>query len=621
MRTGIDMALARASGLLLAQSCLILVGVGCNPATTGSSPALFSDAIGGANSGNGGTSSNALGRTGGASAAGVSGGNGPNGGSAATGGTGATGGASAVGGTKGPTGGASTTGTSKTTGGTSSAGGVSTTGTSKTTGGTSSAGGTLATGGSKTTGGTKGATGGVSTTGATKPTGGSTANGGLSATGGASSTSDCAISVTPGISSGMATVGTVDWSTSASVSSAQIVYTLNNAGPSILNKGGTAPVDLTKSKYHTLLLGLKQSSTYTAHVEATLSDGSTCKSDDFAVTTKSLTGAPSVTRTATNATAQANGFIVTSNGGISGSGPAFIIDADGAVVWSSSSGPASCSRARMDYEGANMWMMNLNVSNQGGEMRYVSMDGVTSQNNVSGLSKAHHDFTVLKNSIVATMIWSSTGTDPESDLVERSADGTVKTVFHIGSNLYAGGPSALGGSSNSYHCNSISYHSSDDSYTIGDRNPSSYVKASRSGTLAWQFGGSCSGAKASKCASGSWQINHGHQLLDNGNFLLFNNGSFGSTAASHAFEYKLSTSGTMSATLVKDYVSSNNYHSDSLGDVQRLPNGNTLITYSNKGVILELDSAWNVVQSLSVGGGSIGYADWRETLYGAPARQ
>jgi hypothetical protein len=120
-------------------------------------------------------------------------------------------------------------------------------------------------------------------------------------------------------------------------------------------------------------------------------------------------------------------------------------------------------------------------------------------------------------------------------------------------------------------------------------------------------------------------VNHGHQLLDDGNFVMFNNGTFGSTAASHVLEFKLSTSGTMSATSVKDYVPSNNYHSDSLGDVQRLPNGNTLITYSNKGVILEVDSSWNLVQSISVGGGggggSIGYSDWRETLYGAPARQ
>ena len=74
----------------------------------------------------------------------------------------------------------------------------------------------------------------------------------------------------------------------------------------------------------------------------------------------------------------------------------------------------------------------------------------------------------------------------------------------------------------------------------------------------------------------------------------------------------------MSATQVKAYKSSSNSHSDSLGDVQRLPNGNTLVTFSNNGLLQELDSSWNVVQTLSTG--SFGYADWRETLYGPPPR-
>ena len=37
----------------------------------------------------------------------------------------------------------------------------------------------------------------------------------------------------------------------------------------------------------------------------------------------------------------------------------------------------------------------------------------------------------------------------------------------------------MGGSGNGYHCNSLLYHASDDTYTIGDRNPSSFVKVSR----------------------------------------------------------------------------------------------------------------------------------------------
>ncbi len=54
-----------------------------------------------------------------------------------------------------------------------------------------------------------------------------------------------------------------------------------------------------------------------------------------------------------------------------------------------------------------------------------------------------------------------------------------------------------------------------------------------------------------------------------------------------------------------------------LGDVQRLPGGNTLVTYSTDGTIVELDSNWNEVQSFS---SRFGYSNWRATLYGPPLR-
>src|SRR5690606_14171671 len=57
--------------------------------------------------------------------------------------------------------------------------------------------------------------------------------------------------------------------------------------------------------------------------------------------------------------------------------------------------------------------------------------------------------------------------------------------------------------------------------------------------------------------------------------------------------------------------------SSTLGDVQRLPNGNTLITYSNAGLSHEVDAAGELVQIYTFPGG-VGYAEHRPTLYGAP---
>ena len=73
---------------------------------------------------------------------------------------------------------------------------------------------------------------------------------------------------------------------------------------------------------------------------------------------------------------------------------------------------------------------------------------------------------------------------------------------------------------------------------------------------------------------------------------------------------------TPDATEVWSYE--NDYTSPTLGDVERLPNGNTLISYSNAGVLQEIDSDKNLVQEFSTT--SLGYVEYRSSLYGPPPR-
>ena len=466
-------------------------------------------------------------------------------------------------------------------------------------------GGTSGTGGAEVDGGVGGGDGGSGT-------------GGASGTGGSTTVVDCTFTVSrKEISSKMSTVGIVEWSTTlADLTSAQIVFTLDNAAPDILNRGGVAPVDLAKPSYRTLLLGLKQSSTYTFHIEAA-SGNSICKSSDFSLPkTGILSGVGAPKRTATNPSAQAGGFIITS-GGLNDDG-AYIIDADGAVVWRAAS-PILCSRAHMDYEGNNMWMLSLNVGNFAGEMRYVSMDGQTSRNSVSGLGDTHHDFTVLPGKIAA-LSWAGDGSDPESNLVEHASDGsgTTTTAFKIGANLYAGAPPSFPGGNSTYHANYVLYHPEDDTFTIADRNPHVIVKVKHDGTPVWQIGGSCADAKAPKCVSDTWKVNHGHDFdKGNGNIVIFNNREEPDLA--HVLEFQITeTSTSIATTLVKDFDSG--FKSYTFGDVQRLPNGNTLMTFAEVGQILEVDSSWNTVQVLEAASKLYGYAEWRQTLYGPPDR-
>lgn len=472
--------------------------------------------------------------------------------------------------------------------------------------GASSGTGGAAAGGSPSAG---ASAGGASGAGGAMPTAGSAGMAGAGL-GGAGNPVACTITASAETSSAIPTVGIVTWSTDmAAVDSASIEFGLVETGPTMV-----APVDMSAPEYRTLLLGMKGSSDYVYHIVAN-SGGDSCTSEDFTITTGAVPSNISVTRQLSMPGSESVGFIVTSGGlagfgggggGFGGGGggggggalPVVIFDTDGDIVWWSD-GPGTCSRAKMSWEGDNMWMVDLNVQNGGGSMWRVSMDGLDRETNVSGLSETHHDFTVLPGGIIAAAIWIGPGMDPDNALIERSPDGTIKTVVSNINTLY---------NSNGYHTNSIHYHPADDTYTLGDRNPNLFVKITRDGQLLWQFGGN---NPIGNHFPASWQVNHGHHFLDNGNMVFFNNGNGGQSTV---FEYALDES-SWTATEVFRYSSNT---SMVLGDAQKLPNGNYLVTYSNSGVMEEVNPSGSVVQSFTAS--SFGYADFRESLYGPPPR-
>jgi len=406
------------------------------------------------------------------------------------------------------------------------------------------------------------------------------------------------------LSAKIPTVGVVEWSLAgAAPSSAKVVYRLDGATAGLLNLGGEAPVDLTKTNHRTLLLGLKQGRDYTFHVEATR-NGRTCISADHALPTTGVFATQrSVALSVVQPEKREPGFIVTSSGTTVPSS-AFILDADAEIVWDFE-GPQNLTRAHMDYEGETMWMLELNLTNEGGEMRSVSMDGEREQRDVPGLAHAHHDFTVMPGGSVAAIAWSGSGIDPESELVVRAPDGSVRVPFRIGANLYR---------SDAYHANAVHYVPFDDSFTLADRNPNLLVKVSAAGSLRWQLGGSCDAAPAGdRCMPVAWEVVHGHHSLEDGTFVVFNN-TYGDV--SRVYEFDLNETPTsFSASVVENYAGT--ALSNNIGDVQRLPGGNTLVTYASDGKIVELDASWNEVQTLTL---RTGYTNWRPTLYGPPPR-
>ena len=265
----------------------------------------------------------------------------------------------------------------------------------------------------------------------------------------------------------------------------------------------------------------------------------------------------------------------------------------------------------MSWDGKDMYVVAENANNNQNvdNVSRISMDHTNVEHDLSGLRAAHHDLTAIPGGI-ATLVWNRTGMDAPNAIVERSKDGTLTTVVADLATVY---------NSTTFHPNSIHYYAADDSYTIGDTNPGLYVKITRQGQLVWQLGGS-NPKDPSKFfqVEPTWLYNHGHQLLPDGTFLLFN-GNNG--LAESALVLKLDPA-SMTASRVLSYVPTNGATSFRLGDVQRLPNGNILVIYSISGAFHEITSSGELVAILRANqpGNSLGlgYSEFRETLYGPP---
>lgn len=430
----------------------------------------------------------------------------------------------------------------------------------------------------------------------------------MSASNDGSSTLDrgpCQFEIRGALSPEVSTVGVVEWSVDLpALTEARVEFTLDDPASDEINvgSGGTIAPDGSPA----LLLGLKPGRSYTYRIAVT--NGETeCTSPDHRLVTELDPAAPTVTRTPGPSTApRANGFTILT---MYQSATVSIIDADGAVVWWTE-GPAGCSRALMDWEGQYMWMMRANPATAGapdsGDVRRVRMDGSEGEV-IEGLAYSHHDFAVLPGGVTAFLVGDNLmHSDSASFLVERDADGTLHSLVRLDAGVF-------GRLADSYHANAVRYYADDDTYTVSDLYLAAIAKLNRQGDTLTLMGADCAGASA-KCLTVATHGSHGHQLLPNGNLLYFGFDTDG-TNNHAAFEYAVSRVGSgPTAPLVWSYAPALN--SVIFGDVQRLPNGNTLVTFSQAGLIHEVSPDEELVQAFHAT--SYGYTHFRPSLYGPP---
>jgi hypothetical protein len=430
------------------------------------------------------------------------------------------------------------------------------------------------------TAGTSGSTQGGAPNGGTAGSGGDPSGGTGGSMGGATFTVDSTLASEMNAMA-PTTVGIVTWSVDvANVSAAFIDFGLTTS------YGMRAPVDLAEMNYRTLLLGMKPMNMYHFRITAT-AGGTNYVSDDYTITTGAPTTAVSVANfEEMNAAARKRGFIIASYWRGTGSAVPFIMDADGDIVWWKTGGPSGgIARAVMSADGKNMWMISAN--NQGAALQRVSMDGLDAQTYSNRVGS--HDITPVTG---ATMAFLEYGESDCDSIYEIDPSGNATEVWESQGVVTASG----------CHGNALRYSQAENVYTFSDVRQDIFV-ISRAGMLQWRLSERTMGGNT---AWGGTQ--HGHHLLDNSIVVFANVG--GGNMASDIIEYSLQGMQTMRYT--------GGGFSQNLGDVQRLPGGNTLITYSNEGIIQEIDAQRNVVLEIDAGDPSFGYSLWRETLYGPP---
>jgi hypothetical protein len=364
----------------------------------------------------------------------------------------------------------------------------------------------------------------------------------------------------------------------------------------------TAPVDLREPSYRTLLLGMKHSSEY--HLRVVATDGhTTLTSDDYTIVTGPLvTGLPEKFVETADGAELSGGFTVTS---LMISDTAIILDEDGDYVWWYEVPGLPISRARLTSDGKYMLMGAINVRDaDGGAIYKVRMDGM--EEAFLDTPDRHHDFTILpEGDIIAYIEFDKEGVGTCDRIVELGPDGTKDVIYTLRDDF-----AHRAVDSEWCHSNAINYVPREDAYYLSVLQFNGILKIDRSTRkLVWILGG-----PESTFEGADWNGQHQHHVLES-SILLFNNAG-GVSEVSNALELTIDEAAGRASRI---WSYSSDVQSRTLGDVQRLWNGNTMIAYSNAGTIHEVDGGGFLQREIVFAlGGAVGYAIRRPTLYGPP---
>jgi hypothetical protein len=148
------------------------------------------------------------------------------------------------------------------------------------------------------------------------------------------------------------------------------------------------------------------------------------------------------------------------------------------------------------------------------------------------------------------------------------------------------------------HPNSIDIDA-DGNYLVSLRNIGEVRSIDPSGRTLWRLGGPASDFVFAGDPLGGFSAQHCARALPGGHVLLFDNGWRHSPSQTRAAEYAIDHN-AMTATLVWEYRHDPPIFITFTGSVQRLSNGNTLVGFSQAGLVDEVTPDGKLVRELAL---------------------
>lgn len=380
--------------------------------------------------------------------------------------------------------------------------------------------------------------------------------------------------------------------------------------------GRITPTTTSGTSHSVNLLGLWADTEFHFRVVTTGADGTQWQSEDQAVTTGSLP--PEIPTMNFTGEPTWEGFIFAPIQGINYLAAA--IDSQGRVVWYKvlDSDTHHIMRAQMLDDGSAVAICMAGQDSQGnkedGYVLLVSMDGLTEQEVDTPF--IDHDMALKPDgTIVGIVLQDRKGFNQVADSIQEiTHTGEMTEIFTAWDHMDLLSPTQLEGG-NWTHANALDYYPDEDAYYMAMKQLHTMVKVDRStGELDWAIGGE---GNMFEWAEGTEPLTMHHQFhayADN-RLVVFENGD-PSRGYSMAREFELDTV-NMTATEVWSYVREPSVYVFAKGDVERLSNGNTLVTWSSSGEIQEVtpdnEVVWQVNTDL---GSAITFIDRVESLYG-----